>query len=165
MPIKADLFVRPGSTNLFFRLLGFALSRVVGVVLLVTIVLLLTGTLESRPNIHPAVNTDAAKTKQVILNLCKNAVEAMPEGGSLTIKSYRSGDMVVLEISDDDVGIPKGDNIFALLKTTKADGSGLGLGVVEQVVLAHSGTIDYTSQPGSGTTFKIVLPIEGASDV
>ena len=113
----------------------------------------------------PAVNIDAAKIKQVILNLCKNAVEAMPEGGCLTIKSYYSGNMAVLEISDNGIGIPTGENIFALLKTTKADGSGLGLALVQQIVLAHSGTIDYASQLGSGTTFKIALPIEGASDV
>lgn len=113
----------------------------------------------------PAVNVDAAKIKQVILNLCKNAVEAMPEGGCLTIKSYSSGDMVVLEISDNGVGLPTVENIFALLKTTKADGSGLGLALVEQIVLAHGGTIDYASEPGSGTTFKIVLPIGGASDI
>jgi two-component system sporulation sensor kinase A len=113
----------------------------------------------------PAVNVDEAKIKQVILNLCKNAVEAMPQGGCLTVKSHCSGDMVVLEISDNGVGIPVGVDVFALFKTTKVGGSGLGLHVVEQIVLAHSGTIDYTSEPDSGTTFQIVLPIDGASDV
>jgi len=113
----------------------------------------------------PAVNVDEAKIKQAILNLCKNAVEAMPEGGCLTIKSYGSGAMVVLEVSDNGVGISAGVNIFALFKTTKVDGSGLGLAVVERIVLAHNGTIEYTSEPGSGTTFKIVLPIDGTSDI
>ena len=111
------------------------------------------------------LEVDAAKIKQAILNLCKNAVEAMPQGGCLTVKSYSSGDSVILEISDNGVGISTGENIFALLKTTKADGSGLGLAVVQQIVLAHNGTIDYTSEPDSGTTFKIVLPIDGASHV
>ncbi len=105
------------------------------------------------------LEVDAAKIKQAILNLCKNAVEAMPQGGCLTVKSYSSGDTAVLEIRDEGVGLPTGENIFALLKTTKADGSGLGLAVVQQIVLAHNGTIDYSSAPGSGTTFKIVLPI------
>jgi signal transduction histidine kinase len=95
----------------------------------------------------------------VILNLCKNAVEAMPKGGCLAVKSYSFGDAVVLEIIDNGVGIPKEANIFALFKTTKIEGSGLGLAVVEQIVSAHNGTIDYTSELGSGTTFKIVFPI------
>jgi signal transduction histidine kinase len=112
-----------------------------------------------------AVAVDPAKIKQAILNLCKNAVEAMPQGGCLTIKSYPRGQTVVLEISDNGGGIPTGENIFALLKTTKADGSGLGLAVVQQIVLAHNGTIDYTSEPGNGTTFKIVLPIGGVRNV
>jgi signal transduction histidine kinase len=89
----------------------------------------------------------------------------MPQGGCLTIKSYPRGQTVVLEISDNGGGIPTGENIFALLKTTKADGSGLGLAVVQQIVLAHNGTIDYTSEPGNGTTFKIVLPIGGVRNV
>ena len=70
---------------------------------------------------------DAAKIKQVILNLCKNAVEAMPQGGCLTLNVCRSGQTVVLEISDNGIGVPDSVNMFELFKTTKPGGSGIGL--------------------------------------
>lgn len=118
----------------------------------------ITVKLEFESDLPPAM-LDAGKIKQVILNLCKNAIEAMREGGCLTLKAYRSGWMVVLEISDTGIGVPDGLNIFELFKTTKSGGSGLGLPLVRQIVSAHNGTIDYTSEPGCGTTFKVCLPV------
>jgi signal transduction histidine kinase len=106
----------------------------------------------------PPVTLDTAKMKQVILNLCKNAIEAMPEGGCLTLKSYHSGQAIVLEIGDTGVGVTEDMDVFALFKTTKAGGSGLGLPIVQQIISAHNGTINYTTEPGHGTTFKISLP-------
>ena len=106
----------------------------------------------------PAVKLDTAKIKQVILNLCKNALDAMPKGGDLTIRNYSFGATVVLEVADTGTGMPEGLDPFALFQTTKVHGSGLGLPIVEQIVSAHNGTIDYTSKPGLGTTFKIVFP-------
>ena len=106
----------------------------------------------------PALDLDASKIKQMILNLCNNALDAMPKGGDLNIRCYSLGASVILEIADTGTGMPEGLDPFALFKTTKADGTGLGLPIVEQIVLAHNGTIDYTSEPGRGTTFKIVLP-------
>jgi two-component system, NtrC family, sensor histidine kinase HydH len=91
------------------------------------------------------------------LNLCNNALDAMPEGGDLNIRCYSLGATVILEIADTGTGIQQGLDPFALFKTTKADGTGLGLPIVEQIVLAHNGTIEYTSEPGRGTTFKIIL--------
>ena len=108
-------------------------------------------------NALPLVKLDTAKIKQVIINLCKNAVEAMPNGGCLTLKGYRSRGMVVLEISDDGVGVPHDVNIFELFKTTKVGGTGLGLPLVQQIVSAHNGTIAYKSEPGRGATFKVSL--------
>jgi two-component system sensor histidine kinase HydH len=105
----------------------------------------------------PLVSLDTAKIKQVILNLCKNAVEAMPDGGCLTLKCYRARGMVVLEVSDDGVGVPDNVNIFELFKTTKPGGTGLGLPLVQQIVSAHNGTIAYKSKPGRGATFKVSL--------
>ncbi|HEY7318905.1 MAG TPA: ATP-binding protein [Candidatus Binatia bacterium] len=106
----------------------------------------------------PLIKMDSAKMKQVVLNLCKNAIEAMREGGRLRVKVYRSDVMVVLEISDNGIGVPHGVNIFELFKTTKPCGSGLGLAVVQQIVSAHNGTINYTTEAGRGTTFKVWLP-------
>ena len=107
----------------------------------------------------PAIEIDRSKIKQAILNLCKNAVEAMTEGGCLTIKAYRTDGMVVLEITDDGFGIPADVDVFDLFKTTKPAGTGLGLPVVQQIVSAHNGTIDFTSDPVQGTTFTVRLPL------
>ena len=113
----------------------------------------------------PLVELDIAKIKQVIVNLCKNAIEAMPNGGCLTLKGYRSQGMVILEISDDGVGVPDDINIFELFRTTKPAGTGLGLPLVQQIVSAHNGTIDYKSAPGHGATFKVSLPISEKATV
>ena len=106
----------------------------------------------------PLIRIDSAKIKQAVLNLCKNAIEAMRKDGCLTIKVYRSELMVVLEIGDNGIGVPHDVNIFELFKTTKPCGSGLGLPVVQQIVSAHNGTITYTTKAGHGTTFKLCLP-------
>jgi two-component system, LuxR family, sensor kinase FixL len=104
------------------------------------------------------VKIDPAKMKQVVLNLCKNAIEAMRDGGCLTVKVYRSERMMVLEIGDTGSGVPHGINIFESFKTTKCGGSGLGLPLARQIVSAHNGTINYTTEAGHGTTFKVCLP-------
>lgn len=106
----------------------------------------------------PPVLGEAEKIKQAILNLCKNAVEAMPGGGSLTLKGYQSEHRVVLEISDTGIGIPDDLDVFALFKTTKPHGTGLGLWVARQIISAHNGAIAYTSKRAHGTVFKISLP-------
>jgi signal transduction histidine kinase len=110
-------------------------------------------------NAIPPVKLDAAKIKQVVLNLCKNAVEAMPQGGCLTLNVYQSDRTVVLEINDNGIGMSDSVNMFELFQTTKPGGSGIGLSVVQQIVWAHNGTITCTSDAGHGTTFKIVFPI------
>jgi signal transduction histidine kinase len=112
-----------------------------------------------RENTLPRVSLDAPKMKQVILNLCKNASEAMPRGGHLTVKVYRSGRLVILEVSDSGVGVPDGVNVFELFKTTKPGGRGLGLPLAQQIVSAHHGAIAYTSERGHGVTFKVSLPM------
>jgi len=106
----------------------------------------------------PLVQADRDKLKQALWNLCKNSVEAMPQGGTLTLNAYSSGADVVLEIGDTGVGIPSGVDIFEPFTTTKSSGSGLGLVVVRQIVAAHGGNLTYTSEPGKGTAFRLTLP-------
>jgi signal transduction histidine kinase len=106
----------------------------------------------------PPVMVDGDKIKQVVLTLCNNAVEAMPDGGYLTVKGYHFAQTVVLEISDTGTGIPEGLDVFELFRTTKPEGSGLRLPLIRQIVSAHNGTINYTTEPGQGTTFKLYLP-------
>jgi PAS domain S-box-containing protein len=110
------------------------------------------------PENLPLVAVDAEKIKQVLLNLCKNAVEAMPEGGLLTVRAYATDDNVVLEFTDTGQGIPEGFNPFQLFKSTKPQGTGLGLPIVEQIISDHHGTVDYVSELGKGATFRISLP-------
>jgi two-component system sensor kinase FixL len=107
----------------------------------------------------PPIIADGEKLKQVLLNLCKNAAEAMPQGGTLTVRAYNSGGYVRLEVSDTGVGIPAGVDIFEPFITTKPQGTGLGLTIVRQIVSAHKGTLTYRSAPGEGTTFTLVLPV------
>jgi PAS domain S-box-containing protein len=105
-----------------------------------------------------SLNADEEKLHQMILNLGRNAVEAMPSGGTLSINACCRGDDVILEISDTGCGISEDINIFQPFTTTKAQGTGLGLHIVHQIVSAHHGAITYRTAPGSGTTFEINLP-------
>ena len=106
----------------------------------------------------PPVMLDSNKITQVILNLCKNAQEAMPTGGRLGVSVRSSDPWIVVEVSDSGCGIPDGLDIFKIFETTKSDGNGLGLPIAQQIVAAHGGSIGYVTQPGRGTTFVIHLP-------
>lgn len=113
------------------------------------------------PHDLPEIIVDSDKLKQVLLNLCKNAAEAMPEGGKITVKVMASDKEFTLEVSDTGAGIPPGTDIFAPFFTSKKEGTGLGLTIVRQIIAGHGGDISYHSQPGKGTTFRITLPREG----
>jgi len=106
----------------------------------------------------PAIPLDADKIKQALLNLLKNAVEAMPRGGSISITASRSRDAIVLELTDTGEGIPLDVDAFEPFVTTKKEGTGVGLVVVRQILNAHDGKISYRSKPGEGTTFRLELP-------
>ena len=106
----------------------------------------------------PAVMADPKKLKQVLINLIKNASEAMPDGGYLTLRGYVEGDHVCCEIQDTGVGIPGDIRVFDPFATSKPDGVGLGLCIAREIIAAHHGTIEYVTQLGNGTTFKISLP-------
>src|SRR6266536_142596 len=110
------------------------------------------------PDTLLSITLDREKIKQAILRICKNAIEAMPSGGVLTFRGYESDGRMFLEIDDTGAGIPKGLEVFEPFRTTKPLTSGLGLPIVSQIISAHDGTIDYVSDLGKGTTFKIGLP-------
>jgi PAS domain S-box-containing protein len=112
----------------------------------------------SLPRDLPVVNIDGDKIKQALLNLVKNAAEAMPQGGRITIDADYANDTVVLEITDTGQGIPLDVDAFEPFVTTKKEGTGIGLVIVRQILTAHEGRISYRSTPGKGTTFRVELP-------
>ena len=107
------------------------------------------------------VQVDADLIKQAILNVVVNAMQAMPEGGKLRFEWSVSGDTAEIRVADTGPGIPVElrEKIFRLYFTTRKDGSGIGLAMTFRIVQLHDGTIDFTSEPGKGTTFLIRLPI------
>ena len=106
----------------------------------------------------PFVTIDRDKIKQALLNLVKNAAEAMPGGGKINIEVSPSEDSVFIDITDTGTGIPLDIDAFEPFLTTKKEGTGIGLVIVRQVVVAHGGKISYRTRPGEGTTFRIELP-------
>jgi signal transduction histidine kinase len=107
------------------------------------------------------IRVDRDLLKQAVLNVVVNAIEAMPEGGELRFESSAAEDAAEIRVSDTGPGIPMElrDKIFRLYFTTKKEGSGIGLAMTFRIVQLHDGTIDFTSEPGKGTTFFIRLPL------
>lgn len=105
-----------------------------------------------------AVEGDYERLKQAFVNLCRNAVEAMPRGGKLTVSGSTSNGQVSLEFMDTGVGVPKGMDIFDLFTTTKFQAMGMGLPIAQQIIADHGGKISYTSAPGK-TVFRVELPM------
>ncbi|HEV8715123.1 MAG TPA: ATP-binding protein [Candidatus Binatia bacterium] len=119
------------------------------------------------PKLLPCL-VDSRQLKQVFLNLCKNALEAMPAGGTLTVAIRPSVEVggLVIEVMDTGGGIPPEDlnRIWKPFYSTKASGRGLGLSLSRRVVEQHGGDIHVHSMHGKGTTFCIVLPLECQED-
>jgi PAS domain S-box-containing protein len=107
----------------------------------------------------PPIAADFDKMKQVILNLAKNAAEAMPNGGKLSFTGSVMSGGVTLDIADTGAGIPPEVDVFEPFFTTKAFGTGIGMTIVRQILAAHGATISYRSEPGKGTTFSIQFPL------
>ncbi|NQT32438.1 MAG: hypothetical protein HQ594_02055 [Candidatus Omnitrophica bacterium] len=109
----------------------------------------------------PSANINKNQMEEVFVNLMKNAAEAMPEGGDITVSSSLEGNMVKVELKDTGSGIPKDimNSIFDPFFTTKKDGTGLGLSVCYGIIKAHGGDLKYKSKEGEGTTAIITLPV------
>ena len=109
----------------------------------------------------PATPIDAQQIQQVLVNLIKNAIQAMTKGGTLTIQTGETSDDVWVSVTDTGGGIPQEqiNRIFEPFYTTKKKGSGLGLMIVQRIIRTHGGRIEVESHVGRGTTFRISLPL------
>ena len=112
------------------------------------------------PRDLPEINADPAMLRQALLNLALNAIQAMPNGGTLRITCRSERGSVEIDVEDTGVGIPPEhlQRIFDLYFTTKEKGSGIGLSMVYRIVQMHDGDVEVQSTPGSGTRFRLVFP-------
>ncbi len=112
------------------------------------------------PEDFPMLTADASMLKRAIVNLVQNAVQAMPQGGKLTIKASIRRNEAIISVEDTGVGIPDEakPKIFTPMFTTKSKGQGFGLAVVKRLVEAQGGTVTFESEVGKGTKFIIKLP-------
>jgi signal transduction histidine kinase len=110
----------------------------------------------------PDVLGSADQLRQVLLNLILNAIDAMPDGGALTVRTIAGPRVAVVEVQDSGIGIP--DDIRARLFepffTNKPSGTGLGLSISAHIVTQHGGQIEVESQVGQGSIFRVVLPYQ-----
>ncbi len=118
---------------------------------------------EYAPNLEP-LDVDVGQLKQVFLNLISNAVQAMPAGGTLRLRTRRDGPWVAAEVADTGAGIPPEvqAHLFEPFVTTKPSGTGLGLSVSLGIVQEHGGRITVESEVGRGSTFTVWLPARSA---
>lgn len=112
----------------------------------------------------PSLLADAGQLEQVLVNLMVNARDAMlPQGGTLILAAEKSNDEICVSVKDTGSGIPPEiiDQIFDSFFTTKDQGKGTGLGlfICKEIVEQHSGRILLESHMGTGTTFKVILPL------
>jgi signal transduction histidine kinase len=129
----------------------------------------LLGSQAQRKNIRLAAELDAAddllacdeeQMLQVLLNLVMNAVQILPPGGAVVLRSFGSGAGLVLDVDDDGPGIPENDRpkVFDPFFTQREGGIGLGLAVVQQIIRAHGADITAAASPLGGARFQIFFP-------
>jgi signal transduction histidine kinase len=108
---------------------------------------------------------DPQLIQSALLNLVVNAIQAMPEGGKLTLNISQKGDSALIKVADTGIGIAEENmpKLFTPFFTTRPDGNGFGLAEVKKIVQAHGGTIDVASKEGKGTTFTVHLPLKRPS--
>lgn len=109
----------------------------------------------------PLISFDAFRMKQVLINLLTNAIEASPNGETVTLYGYHRGKKLIIDVSDRGFGIPieKKEEIFSLFFTTKRGGAGLGLTIVKKIVEAHEGYLEVLENSERGVTFRVIIPM------
>lgn len=109
----------------------------------------------------PDIKADPVKLRQAIANLLRNAFEALPEEGIVSLHTYTGENSLIIEIRDNGCGIPAEylADLFKPFVTHKSGGTGLGLSISKKVIESHKGTLLVSSAPGRGTTFTISLPL------
>jgi len=110
----------------------------------------------------PAIDADPARIRGVLANLLSNAIRYTPAGGVITVSAQRAGDSVSIAVRDTGQGIPEElrPRVFErFVKAAGSPGAGLGLAIARDIVVAHGGTIDLTSEVGKGTEVRLTLPI------
>ncbi len=119
---------------------------------------------QNLPELALPVKVDVDLIKQAFLNVVINGVQAMAQGGILTISARSENEVAVAEIHDQGPGIPKDmhDKVFELYFTTKKEGSGIGLAQTYQILQWHYGSVDFESAEGSGTIFRFQIPLVDA---
>lgn len=109
----------------------------------------------------PSMAVDKVKLREAILNLVRNASEAIPSEGVISIQAQEKEGQLLVTITDNGCGIPEEylPTLFDPFVTHKKEGTGLGLPIAKQVVEAHGGSIHVTSKPGKGSSFQLSLPV------
>jgi signal transduction histidine kinase len=129
---------------------------------------MITGNVETNLNFghgDARIYGNPVELRQMILNVLHNSVEAMPDGGDLTVETGVESDIVSISIRDTGAGIPDGvkPRVFSLFFTTKPEGSGLGLFIAKRIARDYGGSISFESTEGEGTCFSISLPVDTES--
>ena len=108
----------------------------------------------------PLLRQDSGKIRQIIYNVAKNAVRAMPDGGTLAVEGFEDGAWYSIKFRDTGRGMSEEEiaRVFTPFSTAFDGGTGLGMAIVRRIVEDHGGAIDVDSKPGEGTTVTILLP-------
>jgi signal transduction histidine kinase len=113
----------------------------------------------------PAICADPEQLWEVVLNLIRNSLDAMSDGGQLTVESRQAGPEILICVRDTGKGMTQQEvaNLFVPFFSTKSDGTGLGLAHAQQIVIEHGGRIEFATAPNKGSSFTIHLPISAGT--
>lgn len=118
-------------------------------------------TLHNKVEKGQKLTADNDQIFRVLMNICRNAVQAIGESGNITVRAEQKDDQITIDITDDALGIPEKikENLFQPFKTGSRGGTGLGLAISKEIITAHGGALDLLESSPKGSTFRIVLPI------